>query len=302
MLVFIGWSGEESRAVAKILHEWLPQILQAVTTWMAPEGIAPAEYFVKVIAQKLEEADFGILCLNSYNFRNPWVLFEAGALAKSTDRASACPYLVGLKPSALESPLNNLQALSSTKEDTRRLVNEINSRLSPPLDEKRLDNSFERGWEKIEEGLRTLPKSKGAIFGGRVHFIFNRQSGLCLEATGRVREEGGGIGLKAFSGSDRQKWLLYETDDGYFTIESQHVKTSLDVDGSAIDKEAKVHLWPFHGHSNQRWQFVADKDGCYRLMRKKNRTFQLTASNGSLLQKPTQANDNQLWWLRAEVQ
>lgn len=135
MMVFIGWSGEESRAVAKILHEWLPEVLQAVTTWMAPDNIALAEYFAEVIAENLEEADFGILCLNSYNFRSPWVLFEAGALAKKMGRSGACPYLVGLQAAALETPLGNLQAISSTKEDTRKLVNEINSRLKPPLDE-----------------------------------------------------------------------------------------------------------------------------------------------------------------------
>jgi hypothetical protein len=34
MRVFIGWSGEPSRSIAKALHDWLQGVVQRVEPWM----------------------------------------------------------------------------------------------------------------------------------------------------------------------------------------------------------------------------------------------------------------------------
>jgi hypothetical protein len=56
----------------------------------------------------LEDANFGIVCLTRENKAAPWVLFEAGALARQTSVAIACPLLIDLDPADVGFPLQGL--------------------------------------------------------------------------------------------------------------------------------------------------------------------------------------------------
>jgi hypothetical protein len=39
MKVFISWSGSRSKQIAKILHDWLPIVLQNIEAFMSTEEI-----------------------------------------------------------------------------------------------------------------------------------------------------------------------------------------------------------------------------------------------------------------------
>src|SRR4051812_12111371 len=128
MKVFLSWSGERSRIVATALRKWLPDVVQAVEPWMSKHDIGAGSRWSKDIGQVLNDADFGILCLTSENYAAPWLLFEAGALAKRRDEARVVPYLIGIEPSDLPAgPLNQFQAKRATVDDTWDLVQAINA-------------------------------------------------------------------------------------------------------------------------------------------------------------------------------
>lgn len=102
MKVFLSWSGEQSREVAKVLKEWIPDIIQAVDPWMSEEDIHKGARWGSELADSLQGPHFGLLCLTRENLTAPWLLFEAGALSKSLDVARVCPFLFGIEKTDIE--------------------------------------------------------------------------------------------------------------------------------------------------------------------------------------------------------
>ncbi len=55
--------------------------------------------------------------------REPWVMFEAGAVSNALPDNAVCPYLVGMKPVDLvEGPLTQFQAKVADRESTLEMV------------------------------------------------------------------------------------------------------------------------------------------------------------------------------------
>lgn len=155
MRVFICWSGERSHHVARALHRWLPQVMQAVVPWISSEGIDKGADWNQKLAEELESTDFGVLCLAQDNLDARYILFEAGALAKSFGKASVCPLLIDIPVSAVKAPLSHFQATKLEKEDICRLVQTINGHCGDrKLGEEMLRNSFEKWWDEFAEEVK----------------------------------------------------------------------------------------------------------------------------------------------------
>lgn len=158
MLIFISWSGTRSRTIAEKLRDWLPDVIQDLEPWVSSADIVAGARWSQEIGAKLDAAKFGIICLTPTNLAAPWVLFEAGALAKSMTDARVCPYLIGLQLADLPSgPLTQFQAQQAHREGTWELVRSINNSHSTPLPDDRLTRSFDRCWPDLEAALANLP-------------------------------------------------------------------------------------------------------------------------------------------------
>ena len=94
--MFLSWSGDRSKAVAEGLGGWLVQVIQAVEPWIS-SGIEKGARWESEIAERLDEAKVGIVCLTSGNLTPPWILFEAGALSKTKD-SYVCTFLLDVTP------------------------------------------------------------------------------------------------------------------------------------------------------------------------------------------------------------
>jgi hypothetical protein len=163
MNVFISWSGARSKLVARKLHEWLPSVIQIVKSWMSSEDINAGARWNAEISKQLEAASFGIICLTRSNQNKPWVMFEAGAIAKVIQDTYLVPYLIDLKPSEVEGPLSSFQAKVANKEETLELLLTLNNALKSPLPDERLKSIYEKFWPDLENVLDTLPKEEGQI-------------------------------------------------------------------------------------------------------------------------------------------
>src|ERR1700743_130514 len=96
MKVFISWSGESSKALADVLRNWLPLVLHYVEPWMSDVDIDAGDRWADAVAKELEASNFGIICVTRENISSPWILFEAGALAKSLKGSRVIPLLFAL--------------------------------------------------------------------------------------------------------------------------------------------------------------------------------------------------------------
>jgi TIR domain/Protein of unknown function (DUF4241) len=160
MKVFLSWSGEKSKATAEALREWLPNVIQAIEPWMSAEDIDKGARWASDLASQLESIQFGVICLTSDCIVSPWILFEAGALSKTLDKAYVCPYLFDITPADLAGPLIQFNAAKSDKDDTRRLINTINKACGDKsIPHDRVDKAFEVWWPRLDEKLENIRNS-----------------------------------------------------------------------------------------------------------------------------------------------
>ena len=164
MRIFISWSGLRSRAVAESLHDWLPKVIQAVDPWLSSEDIDKGTRWLPEIVGSLASADIGIICLTADNLSAPWILFEAGALSKSIDRARVCTYLFDVSPTDVQFPLAMFQHTKAEREETKALVRSINKGISTGrLKERALNEAFDLWWPKLEERFDQVRKQPAIV-------------------------------------------------------------------------------------------------------------------------------------------
>ncbi len=162
MKVFISWSGNDSKKLAETLRQWLPAVLQAVKPYFTPSDIDKGARWNTEVAKELDKSEVGILCITRDNLHSDWVMFEAGALSKSLDRAHVCPILFGIQNTDLAGPLKQFQTTQFEKEDIRKLVSLINGKLDEnKLTTVVLDSVFDKWWPDLEANVNHILENLG---------------------------------------------------------------------------------------------------------------------------------------------
>lgn len=165
MRVFLSWSGSASHNVARALRDWLPSVLPFVSPWVSSEDISKGKRWSAVIAEELEDCSYCIVCVTPETARQPWINFEAGAIAKVVSDSHVSPLLVGTPVSELRDlPLSMFQATVFEKADVLRLVESVNAAAPTPIPADRLKRTFRLCWPGLdtEIGAITLSIPSGA--------------------------------------------------------------------------------------------------------------------------------------------
>ncbi|EGQ8127596.1 toll/interleukin-1 receptor domain-containing protein [Vibrio parahaemolyticus] len=159
MNVFLSWSGDRSRAVAELLDTWLQCVIQAVDPWMSSKDIDRGSLWFSEINDQLQSTTIGIICLTQENKTKPWILFEAGALAKGLSNSRVCTFLIDLEPTDVGTPLSQFNHTFPTQEGMWELVRTLNNSLKDKaLKEKTLELVFETYWPKFESDFNQILK------------------------------------------------------------------------------------------------------------------------------------------------
>ena len=151
MKVFISWSGIRSKKVAELLNKWIPDVIQAVTTWISSEDIEKGTIWFNEITETLKQTNVGIICLTLENKDKPWILFESGALLNKLTKAHVYTFLFDLAAEEVEKPLAEFNHTFPMKDDMFKLLKSINSQLGESkLTTSRLQKAFDKNWPDFE--------------------------------------------------------------------------------------------------------------------------------------------------------
>jgi hypothetical protein len=115
------------------------------------------------LIKQLGTHNVGLICLSAENLGNPWIHFEAGALASRAEKTRVCPLLIDLKKESVPPPLSMFQFKTLEKDDVFTVFEMINEdggdrRLKP--DELR--EAFENWWPKLEEDIMRIKSMKSS--------------------------------------------------------------------------------------------------------------------------------------------
>ena len=164
MNVFISWSGELSRKIAEEFRIWLPKVIQAVKPRISSKDTEKGTRWFGEIAQKLDDADVGIICLTRDNTQNPWLLFESGVISKIQKKGYVCTVLFDLDHSEVTGPLAHFQHTNFEKDDIFQLLQTINNQLEEKkLSDELLASVFEVWWPELKGKI-----AKARVLTGRL--------------------------------------------------------------------------------------------------------------------------------------
>lgn len=163
MKVFLSWSGQRSKEVASLLSDWLCCVIQASRPWISTRDLDRGSLWFGEINDQLKDTTVGIICLTQENKGRPWILFEAGALAKGLSTSRVCTLLVDLEPKDIEDPLAQFNHTYPTRESVLGLVKTLNGALSSgSLDIRILEQVFDTYWPQFEEKFARILQSAEA--------------------------------------------------------------------------------------------------------------------------------------------
>lgn len=126
---------------------------------MSATDIAAGARWSPDIQRQLSETSFGVLCVTSGNQTAPWLVFEAGALAKAVEDTFVCPYLIDLEPAQVQpGPLAQFQSKRANEDGTRDLVRSINRAAKDgALPEDKVERAFAKWWPDLQGRLVGAP-------------------------------------------------------------------------------------------------------------------------------------------------
>jgi hypothetical protein len=164
MQVFLSWSGSASHKVAQALNDFLGDVIQEIKPFLSSEGISKGQQWSSELGKRLAETNYGIICLTRDNLDAPWILFEAGALAKNIADSRVTALLLGIKPADVAGPLSQFQHTGTDRDEVLKLLQSLNEWLPEEkrLKPERLTRLFDRNWSSFESSLTEAMALVGA--------------------------------------------------------------------------------------------------------------------------------------------
>ncbi|WP_181415729.1 toll-Interleukin receptor [Nitrosomonas ureae] len=139
------------------MSDWLCCVIQASRPWISTRDLDRGSLWFGEINDQLKDTSVGIICLTQENKGRPWILFEAGALAKGLSTSRVCTFLIDLESKDLEDPLAQFNHTFPTKESVLELVRTLNGTLvSNSLDHRILEQVFDTYWPQFEEKFNDI--------------------------------------------------------------------------------------------------------------------------------------------------
>ncbi len=211
----------------------------------------------KEIVDSLRGAEAGIVCVTPENQSEPWVLFEAGALASSLGvKSKVCIYLLGMQPTDLKpGPLTLYQATTATEKDTFKLVKSLNSSCGQRgVPEYMLERQFKQYWPDLQAVIDTLSAAEAVAAN-----LLRTSEQVLEEVLAEVRRV-------AKQNEELIAALRQRTEERAYMTRSHEVQQALAADAGTRLRILAQDRLPVLIPLMERATFVADRDGGYEFL------------------------------------
>jgi hypothetical protein len=158
MDVFLSWAGDSSKALATLMYEFLPVVVQECVPWMSAYDILAGQPWDPQLEAALKRAAFGVLCITPQNQASTYLHYEAGAIANQVGGQNrVCPLLIGgLTPPQLAQPLGRFQGKLADEQGIWELVQSLNTIAERPIEGPRLRKAFEGQWVQLQTEIAAI--------------------------------------------------------------------------------------------------------------------------------------------------
>jgi len=165
MVIFLSWSKIKSKKVAEILKSWLEFVFpNHLEVWTSFDDIKKGSISLEEIEKALISCHCGVFCLTEENYKEPWIMFEAGALFKRFDLEQERILLWTIAfdfeiTNVKETPLHYFQVTKFNKEDMYKLFQNVHNKmiaLDKPShkNENSLLEHFEMCWNRYSTRIK----------------------------------------------------------------------------------------------------------------------------------------------------
>lgn len=153
MNVYVSYSGELSRDIASVIKECFPMIIQSLNVFVSAQDVKIGSFWRSELERTMEESECAIICITKENNNSPWLIFEAGMMAKKT---TLVPLLIDIGYQELNDPLAVFHATLLGKEGLYSIINLLNKKVSNKLDSAILSETFEVMWPMINDKISNI--------------------------------------------------------------------------------------------------------------------------------------------------
>lgn len=172
MTVFISWSQSMSHSIAEVLRSELDILFdERIDFWVSSENIPAGNIAVNSIISALQRSSMAIVCLDSSNYKKPWIYYETGVVfgrnySPEDDGVSVVFPIIfdNLKISDFDStPLHNMQLQFFKKKSMKNAVLLINNMYRKKtghhaLRERTLLQFFDNIWPTLDDKISSIIK------------------------------------------------------------------------------------------------------------------------------------------------
>ncbi len=117
--------------------------------------------WVKELNSRLANSNAGIIFLTPENQNEPWIQFEAGALAKGFTENRVFVLLIGLDDSQVEGPLSNFNLSKSDEIGIKKIVFDLNNLLGEnQISTDILSKVFEKNYPDLKQKIEQVLAQK----------------------------------------------------------------------------------------------------------------------------------------------
>lgn len=169
MKIFISWSQSDTQKIASILKKELETFFNdEIEFWVSANDISTGGIGINAIVQSLQESEMVITCIDSNNYKNPWLYFETGAVFgrkynASEERSVTFPIIFDelTIDDFSHTPFGSLQLMKFDKPQFNNMLKRINHQYEllegkKLLSDKLLQAQFENIWNKIHNSVNNI--------------------------------------------------------------------------------------------------------------------------------------------------